>query len=81
MVADYHRQPTGVWRATVTLNDDMVRILQAADPGGALSGVLDELEVIANEINAPLATLHTLDGDPQAWLDLADELDLHRLVE
>lgn len=71
MIADYRAGPLGGWLVTVTAEDLSPRRLHARDPHEAFHAVLEELEIIAEDTDRPLGTIHQLDGDPAAWAMLA----------
>ena len=75
IVVDYSPTPFGTWLGVLNIAGHSARRVQAADAHQALHAVLDELEVVADETGRNLATVHQLDGDPEAWAQLAVEND------
>jgi hypothetical protein len=71
VIADYRPSPFGSWTAAVAIEDGVERTAHFADPHEAYHAVLDLLEELVDALDAPLATMHTLDGDPTAWAMLA----------
>jgi hypothetical protein len=75
IVVDYSPTPFGTWLGVLNIPEQPARRVQAADAHQTLHAVLDELEIIADETRRNLATVHQLDGDPEAWARLAVEKD------
>ena len=75
IVVDYIPTPFGTWLGVLNIAGHPARRVQAADAHQALHAVLDELEAVADETGRNLATVHQLDGDPEAWAQLAVEND------
>lgn len=73
IVVDYSSTPFGTWLGVLNILGHPGRRVQAANAHQALHAVLVELEVVADETGRNLATVHQLDGDPEAWAQLAVE--------
>jgi hypothetical protein len=72
VVADYRLSPFGPGCfAAITVEDKPARTVHAADEHEALHRVMDEVAVIADQHRRALLTIHTLDGDPAAFAELA----------
>lgn len=64
--ADYTRTGSG-WAATITpVGEPMWARVQGPDLAATRDQVLDQLELLSDDRLRPLATMHTLDGDPVA---------------
>ncbi|QGK69972.1 hypothetical protein GIY23_10955 [Allosaccharopolyspora coralli] len=77
VTAEYTQSPLGLWQATVTVevgesgDDRLACTVTGGDAHEAVRAVRDQLDVLADELNADLATVHHLDGDPAAFAALA----------
>lgn len=80
VTADYHREDDGIWTTTLFVNGKADGHVHAPGPGDALDSAMEQVGRVADRYNRPVATMHTLDGDPGAWADLARELGLQNRV-
>ncbi len=76
VIAEYTQSPVGPWRATVTAQvgataDRVSRSVSGHDAHETLHAVREELDLLAEELDADLATFHQLDGDSAAFAALA----------
>lgn len=71
VVADYRPSPLGGWAVTVDVEGVSAMGAHFLGAHEAYHGVRDLLEELVEEADCPLATVHTLDGDPAAWAMLA----------
>lgn len=76
VTADYTQSPFGLWRATVTalvgvVADRPIRSVTGSDAHETVHAVLEQLEALAVELDADLATIHQLEGDSTAFTELA----------
>lgn len=72
---DYQHGQAGFWHATVTIDGYPPATRTAADAHEAMHEALDYLDKFINEHPevTGLFSVHTLDGDPAAWMRLASE--------
>jgi hypothetical protein len=75
VVVDYKPTPFGTWVGVLEIPGHPARRVQASDAHQALHAALDQLKVIVDETGLALATVHQLNGDPEAWAQLAVEND------
>lgn len=80
VTADYHREDDGTWTTTLLVNRKTDGHVHAPGPAEALDAAVELVGLLADRYNRPVATMHTLDGDPGAWADLARELGLQNRV-
>lgn len=80
VTADYHRDDDGSWTVTVLVNGARTAQETATSPAGALDAAMVHVRHIADHYRRPVATMHTLDGDPAAWGELAAKLGLQHRV-
>ena len=71
VVVDYRPTPFGTWVGVLEIPGHPARLVQASDAHQALHAALDQLKVIADETGRALATVHLLNGDAEAWAQLA----------
>ena len=74
--ADYHRHPLGNWTATLTVEGHYETTVRAASLHAVFDAVLDELEHLVHRRGRFAATIHTLDGDTDAFMTLAEQAGL-----
>lgn len=80
VTADYRRDDDGTWTASILVNGKQTAQETAANAAGALDAAMEHVRHIADHYDRPVATMHTLDGDPGAWADLARKLGLQHRV-
>lgn len=72
VVADYRNSPFGPGcLATITAPDVALRTVRGDDVHDALHRVMEAIEELAHEQQRPLLTMHTIDGNPIAFSELA----------
>ena len=80
VVVDYRQTAFGGWVAVIEPEGLPSLQVQAPDPHEALHAALEALQGIADETDAALATVHQLQGDPEAWAELAIANDFQHCV-
>lgn len=81
VTADYHRDDdTGTWTVAILVNGKQTVQEQAPTAAAALDAAMVHVGHIADHHRRPVATMHTLDGDPAAWGRLAAKLGLQHRV-
>ena len=81
VIADYHQKDDGTWTTTLLVSGTMKGHAHAGSPAEALDIAMDGVRAVADEYDRDVATIHTLDGDPGAWAELARSLNLDARVQ
>lgn len=73
--ADYHSTPTGIWSTELEAEVDegimSVSISGCASPLAVFEEAMAAVRELSDLIDQDVFTIHTLDGDPAAWAELA----------
>jgi len=71
IIADYHQSSLGTWRVGLSVDGDELEVAQAANIQEAVLAALGRIQQIVDGHGEPGSTIHTLDGDVQAFAELA----------
>lgn len=69
--ADYRQTPFGRWVGVVTASGWGSREVSGSTPAEVVDAAMQIVEEVADDLDVPCATLHTLDGDAEAWARIA----------
>ena len=70
LLVNYHRSPLGAWTATVAPDELEPVTLQATSAHDAFHKAMELTEALSAHADVAISTMHTLDGDPIAWVAL-----------
>jgi hypothetical protein len=68
VLVNYHRSPLGAWTATLAPDGLEPVTLQATSAHDALHDAVDLIEALSRHADVAISSMHTLDGDPAAWV-------------
>ena len=71
IIADYHQSSLGVWRVGLSVDGDELGVAQAPNIEEAVLAALDRTQEIVDGHGEPGSTIHALDGDVQAFAEMA----------
>ena len=80
IIADYHQSSLGVWRIGLSVDGEELGVARAPNIQEAVLAALDRVQQIVDGHGEPGSTIHTLDGDAQAFAELAVEEHLGELA-
>lgn len=80
---DYRQTPFGPWRAELRFADEPADVFPFDGPDAheTMHEVLDYLEAYTDRTGQGVATAHSLNGDTQAWFELAQQAGFVECVQ
>jgi len=80
IIADYHQSSLGVWRVALIVDDDELWAAEAPNIQEAVLVALDGIQQIVDGHGEAGSSVHKLDGDAQAFAELAAVENLGELA-
>ena len=76
IIADYHQTGLGAWKVALSVDGDELGVAQGPNLEEAVAAAFWGIQQIADDHHEPCSTIHALDGDTQAFAELAVEENL-----
>ncbi|GAA3063125.1 hypothetical protein GCM10010464_29340 [Pseudonocardia yunnanensis] len=73
VLVDYHRSPLGAWTAVVDPIGLPPASLDSATAHDSFHNAMYLINALSDEVTASISTMHCVDGDPTAWVELASQ--------